>query len=191
MTFAQIRDRLPAMPPLTRRAKRLTGILGGLLLAYLAVLVFQNREARLYFQNMQAENPARYLDEIRKADGFDAYLDQFVRLRGYTDFQPQIPPFLVGRWTLKDAPERVAMGFVFSDCINPMVLEGGAIILQTEGNPQTIPVDYRIAGHDVYMRSDEFGLIKIGLVSYASGIDHLELVPPGHSEKQYAYLCGN
>jgi len=186
-------DRLgvPPLPRFTARGKRLTMIFGIFAIAYIGFLAYQNAAARKYLQALQLENPAGYLDVIRKEDGFESYIAAYSALHGFDSFKSDIPPFLVGRWTLKDAPERVALGFVFADCLNPMVLLNGQISLTIDGETAQHAVEYRIAGHDAYLRTEEDELIRLGIVSYSAGIDHLEIVPPGRSDKYYAYLCGN
>ncbi len=182
---------MPARDRQRRKMMRVLAIGAACIALYFGFLAFQNREARFYFENLRDTDPVRYLDDVRKSEGFESYLDKLRMLEGFDRFQTNAPPFLVGRWTLKTATERVAPGYVFPDCTDPIRFEVGSVTLGAGQNAQSYAAEYRISGHDIWMRIPEIGLIKVGLVSYAAGIDHLEIVPPGRQAKVFGYFCGN
>lgn len=182
---------LPRRLRLRRKILKAAGVGLALTVVYFGFLAFQNHEAKLYFEQLRQTDPVRYLEDVRKSEGFESYLDKLRLLEGFDRFQPAAPPFLVGRWTLKTAPERVAPGYVFPDCTNPVRFETGLVTVGSGADAKSYDAQYRIAGHDIWLRVPQVGLVKVGLVAYAAGIDHLEIVVPGQTAKSYAYLCGN
>jgi len=186
---------MPALPD--RRSLRLrrdtlialagVALFGALYFGYLAV---QNHRAEAYYENLRKTDPLRYLDDLRKADGFAAYLDKYRLMEGYTQPQPKVPPFIVGRWTMRDAPQRVAPGTVFPDCLNPLTFEHGLMRIGDGPDAKTYQVDYRITGQDLIV-SGAVGWLPIAMVSYGAAIDHLELTPPDANARVYAYRCAN
>jgi len=176
---------------LRRRTKRI--LFGGLVFGaiYVLYLAYENRQAEHYYAGLRQTDPVRYLDDLRKAEGFESYLAKFRLLEGYSDYKPGAPPFLVGRWSMKTAPERTAPGTVVADCSDPVTFEKGLVEMVTNDTKSQFQVQYRIYGTDIYIRAAKAGLTKVGLVIYGSAIDHLEFVPPGRSERVYGYLCGN
>lgn len=158
---------------------------------YLGFLAAQNHAARLYFEKLRQDDPARYLDDVRKREGFASYLDKLRLLEGYDHFQAKAPAFLLGRWTLRTQPERITAGYVFPDCANPIAFQDGQVDIGSGDTRQQFSTLYSISGHDIWLNTAHDGLVKVGIISYAAGIDHLELVPPGKAARTYAYLCGN
>lgn len=158
---------------------------------YVGYLAVQNHRAKAYYEQLRKTDPLRYLDDLRKSEGFAAYLDKYRLLEGYTAAQPKVPPFIVGRWTMRNTPQRVAPGTVFPDCLSPVTFEHG-IMREGDGpKASTYHVDYRINGQDLILTGDQIGRLPIAMVSYGSAIDHLEFTPPGGYGKVYAYRCGS
>ncbi|MBI1418564.1 MAG: hypothetical protein GC146_15215 [Limimaricola sp.] len=174
-----------------KRLMRGAAIAVALTVVYLGFLAAQNHEARLYFEKLRQDDPARYLDDVRKREGFASYLDKLRLLEGYEHFQTKAPAFLLGRWTLRKQPERITPGYVFPDCANPIAFQDGQVDIGSGDKRQEITTLYSISGHDIWLSTVGYGLVKVGIVAYAAGIDHLELVPPGQGTRAYAYLCGN
>jgi len=186
--------------PILRKRRRLIiqrktvkAILVGLVigLIYFAYLGIENQRAERYYANLRKTDPVRYLDDLRRTEGFDSYLDKFRLLEGYNKFQVAVPPFLVGRWNMKSKPQRVAPRTTITDCSDSITFEQGLIELTIKGKKMQHKVKYSIAGSDIYLRGIKTGLLKIGMVIYGNSIDHLEFVPPGRESKVYAYFCGS
>ncbi|WP_102226454.1 hypothetical protein [Acidimangrovimonas sediminis] len=158
---------------------------------YVGYLSIQNYRAEAYYANLRKTDPLRYLDDLRKSEGFAAYLDKYRLLEGYTHEQAQVPSFIVGRWTMRSATQRVAPGTVFADCTDPVTFQHGLLRI-SEGPQATVyQVTYRIAGQELILNGDKIGRMRVGMVSYGSAIDHLEFSPPGGYGEVYAYRCGS
>ena len=184
---------LPDRRNVLLRRDTLKALLGVALFAalYVGYLAIQNHRAKVYYQELRKTDPLRYLDDLRKSEGFAAYLDKYRLLEGYTSAQPKVPPFIVGRWTMRKTPQRVAPGTVFPDCLSPVTFEHGIIRLDEGRNAKTFDVKYRISAQDLILTGGGIGRLAIAMVSYGSAIDHLEVSPPGGYGKVYAYLCGS
>ncbi|MFK5998343.1 MAG: hypothetical protein QM492_09575 [Rhodobacterales bacterium] len=171
------------------------GLIFGLL--YTGYLNYQNHRAHAYYESLRQSDPVRYLDDLRQTEGFDSYLKKYRLLEGYNKFKTDVPPFLVGRWTMKSAPERIVAGTSSTQCPNSITFEQGLIELARGGKKLKYGVEYSIYGKDMYLRGTKTGslnipsMLKISMVIYVNSIDHLELVPPGQSQKYYAYRCGS
>jgi hypothetical protein len=176
---------------LRARQIRALGLALVLTAAYVAYLGIQNARVEGYFARLRIADPVRYLDDLRKNEGFESYLDKYRLLEGFSEFRPDVPVFLLGRWTLKDRPERLASGAVAADCLDPIAFEQGLAQTGTGDAALKSEAAYRIVGNDVYARIKDEGLVRIHLVIYGNGIDHIELVPPGRSQKFFGYYCGN
>lgn len=172
----------------TVRLLAVASVLGAIYVGYLA---YQNNRAKAYYTALRQENPEQYLDDLRRAEGFESYLAKYRMLEGYYLPKTEAPRFLVGRWTLKAAPERVAPGTVMSDCPAPILFETGLIELDNGDGRRKFRVTYQLSGSDAYITGAEIGELRVRIVAYGASIDHLELVPPGASDRAYAYLCGN
>ncbi|MGO4915540.1 hypothetical protein [Pseudogemmobacter sp. W21_MBD1_M6] len=157
---------------------------------YFLFLSLQNDRAQSYFEDLRRTNPDLYLDNLRKSDGFAEYVDTFRLLEGYYTDKIAAPPFLVGRWTMKPAPQRIASGTVFADCKDPIVFEQGLVEFARDGIKTQHQVTYRIIGQKVFLNGEDINHLAVTMVSYGAAIDHLELVPPGRDQTHYAYPCG-
>ena len=157
---------------------------------YVFYLEWQDRRAERFLENLRREDPVRYLDDLRRSEGFDSYLAKYRLLEGYATANPAAPTFLVGRWTLRAAPQRVPTGTVFADCRDPITFEQGLVEVLKSGARLPYEADYRITGSDVYLHGPVLGVMRVAVISYGGAIDHLELVPPGSGALRYAYLCG-
>ncbi|GHE00042.1 hypothetical protein U879_10125 [Defluviimonas sp. 20V17] len=185
---------LPERRRLTLRRETLNVLIGVAIFGalYIGYLAYQNHRAEAYYANLRKTDPLRYLDDLRKSEGFAAYLDKYRLLEGYTSDRPQVPPFILGRWTMRVVPQRVAPGTVFSDCLNPVSFQHGLFRLHEGPKAVAYKVEYRITGQDLILTGDRIGRLAVAMVSYGSAIDHLELHPPGEADQTYyAYRCGS
>ena len=183
--------------PLARKMTRRGGPLALAAVTLFAALIFggylevQNRRAEALFNRLKATDPPRYLDDLRRMEGFDAYVTAYRTLRGFGAFRPEPPRFLVGRWTLRDKPVRLPPSGSFAQCENPLVIETGHI----EVGPQSAArlkdtALYRLTETGMLeVKTGEHGLIGVQIVSYGAQIDHLALTPPGEEALLYAYPC--
>lgn len=188
---------MPSLPDrrrLTLRRETLNILLGVTVFGalYIGYLAYQNHRAEAYYAHLRKTDPLRYLDDVRKSEGFAAYLDKYRLLEGYTADRAQVPPFILGRWTMRNTPQRVAPGTVFSDCTDPVAFQHGQFRLNEGAKAVSYSVKYRITGQDLVMTGDGIGRLPVAMVSYGSAIDHLELRPPGETDQiYYAYRCGS
>jgi len=166
-------------------------------LTLVAALIFggylevQNKRAEALFNRLKAADPPRYLDDLRRMEGFDAYVTAYRTLRGFGAFRPEPPRFLVGRWTLRDKPVRLPPSGSFAQCENPLVIETGHVQMATE---ETAPFNetalYRLTEKGALeVKTGDHGLIEVQIVAYGAQIDHLTLTPPGQEALLYAYPC--
>ncbi|MFC2968648.1 hypothetical protein [Acidimangrovimonas pyrenivorans] len=158
-------------------------------IAYFGYLAVQNYRAEAYYEELRKTDPVRYLDDLRKNEGFANYLDKFRLLEGYYAPKAAAPPFLVGRWTLQPRPLRVAPGTVFADCQDVLVFERGLVEMTVNGKLTTFPTTYRIYNQSIQLMG--LNALEVKLVSYGAAIDHLELTPPGRDKTFYGYRCGD
>lgn len=188
---------MPSLPDrrrLTLRRETLNVLLGVAVFgaAYIGYLAYQNYRAEAYYANLRKTDPMRYLDDLRKSEGFAAYLDKYRLLEGYAHDQARVPPFIVGRWTLRGAPQRVAPGIVFNDCANPVTFQHGLFRVNEGPKAKAYKVTYRITGQDLILSGDGIGRLPVAMISFGSAIDHLELhLPDDPSRLYYAYRCGS
>jgi len=167
----------------------ITGLIFGLL--YTGYLNYQNHRAHAYYESLRQSDPVRYLDDLRQTEGFDSYLKKYRLLEGYDKFKTDVPPFLVGRWTMKSAPQRTISGTSNATCPNSITFEQGLIELANGGKKSKYDVKYSIYGKDMYLLGSKTGTLQVAMVIYVNAIDHLELIPPGQTKKYYAYRCGS
>jgi hypothetical protein len=156
-------------------------------LIYFAFLAYQNHRATAYMADLKATDTRAYLDRIRKIEGFSAYLAARSKIYGEGEFNSNVPPFLIGRWTMHTEPTRLAVG-VAVDCTDPITLEFGMFRIEKE--EMTRPAKFRMVGETLEVKPLNKPVFDIRLVSYGPTIDHLELVPPGRGKTYYAYPCG-
>ncbi len=188
MPALKIEGRLPLR--LRRDTLRVLIVAAVVAVLYVFYLAAQERRAEAFFENLRREDPVRYLDDLRRSEGFESYLAKYRLLEGFVVSQPEAPSFLVGRWTLQDKPQRVPTGTVFADCRNPVTFEQGLFEVVQAGQKVQYQARYRIGGSDVFVSGPKLGLMRVVLLSYGGAIDHLELRPPGTSKVLYGYFCG-
>lgn len=158
-------------------------------IVYFGALHLLDGRAENYFRVLRQTNTPLYLTVLRQSQGFDAFLEEYSELEGYDSFRPLTPIFLVGRWTMRDAPMRLSPGTTPAECSNPLTLNYG-LLLEHETGGVELPVQYRIVDKTVEIRNASLGILPVRLVSYGGQLDHIEFVPPGETETVYAYLCG-
>lgn len=157
--------------------------------AYLLVLRSLDHRAESYFRDLRDSDPATYLIQLREAKGFAAYLPEYAEIEGFADYRPKPPSFLVGRWTMRDAPLRLTPDQAPAICSDPVTFDFG-LFLTVESGGVALPVQYRLTGETVEMRTRGGAVFPIALVSYGAQLDHVEFTPPGRTAPVYAYLCG-
>ena len=176
-----------------RRPGRAEWIAAGVVMiaiaGYFLLLRHLDERARIYFQHLRDSDPATYLTNLRQARGFDTYLAEYAALEGFDDYSPQVPGFILGRWTMRDAPLRLIPGKGPDACSDPAVFEYG-LYLSPETSETSTPVQYRLDGTTVLMRDYNDRVYPIRLIAFGAQLDHLEFVPPGREAPVYAYLCG-
>ena len=157
--------------------------------AFTGYLTVKNRWAEARFRALRAEDSDAYLDVLRRLEGFDAYLDAWRRIEGAGSFDDQAPPFLIGRWTVQgDAVRRPPSGS-FAACDQPLVIEYGRIAM-APAPAVAGDAAYRLTEDGaLQVRTDSHGIITIRIVAHGTRIDHLELTPPGHETRMFAYPC--
>lgn len=157
--------------------------------AYIGYLAWQNRRAEALLENLRQNDPIRYLDDIRRSQGFESYLGKYRLLENFVLPTVQVPSFLVGRWTLKKERQRVAAGTVFSDCHTSVIFEKGLIEFEEGGKRTSYKAFYRIADKRVVISGPKFVTMPVALGTYGGAIDHIELSPPGSNAVLYGYFC--
>ncbi len=158
-------------------------------IVYLLILRSLDHRAESYFQDLREGDPATYLTQLREAKGFAAYLPEYAELDGFGEYRPQPPSFLVGRWTMRTEMLRLTPGQAPATCINSATFDFG-LFLTVESGGVALPVQYRLNGDVVEMRTRGDAVFPIKLVSYGAQLDHIQFTPPGHKVPVYAYLCG-
>jgi len=153
---------------------------------YLAFLEYQNSRATAYLAELRKTAPDEYLNEIRKLDGFSAYLEQFRMLKEYEKPKLAAPIFLIGRWTLRDHIQRIPVGSK-PECINPLIFEYGRF--KVPERDLDLAVMFSLKGSTLVVHPEAGVPFDVKIVSYAASIDHLELVVPGTDRVSYAYRC--
>lgn len=182
---------MPGALALLRTLSRTNTLLlsGGIVVALIAYAVFlvdqQNRaEARL--EHLRVTDRTGYLEQIRKLDGFDAYLAEFAKHQNFDTEQTVAPAFMIGRWSLRDEPERIS-AMVRLECHDPITFEYGR--LEIPDDDIRVRATYTINGDTLVVSPATRDAFRVKLVSYGSRIDHLELTPPGRDKVFYAYPC--
>ncbi len=153
---------------------------------YFLFLGHQNRRAAAFLQNQRTEHPNEYLNEVRKLDGFMAYMAEFARQNHLDTPKLNAPIFIIGSWTLRDHPERIPVGSK-PDCINPVIFEYGHFKVPQRN--LDLAVLFSIEGNKLVIHPEAGTAFPVTLVAYAASIDHLELKVPGSTHVSYAYRC--
>lgn len=156
---------------------------------YLLVLRQLDDRAASYLDDLRRNDPATYLTDLREVHGYDAFLSEYAVLEGFDEYRPQPPGFLVGRWTTRSDMLRLTHGQAPTSCTDPATFEFGRFV-GDRAETAPMPVEYRLSGNTVEMRTADDRIIPIRLVAYGARLDHLEFVPPGKDLPVYAYLCG-
>lgn len=153
---------------------------------YLVFLAYQEQHASRNLAALRESDPDSYLDRVRMLEGFDRYVRDFRTIKGFDQFRTNAPIFMIGRWTLRDAPERMPVG-TLPACTDPIVFEYGRVKLPRDGTD--LLADFRLEGAELIVRPRAGEPFSVRLVGFAAAIDHLELVPPGRDALSYAYPC--
>lgn len=157
---------------------------------YTFYLAHQNNATERYLEGLRASDPVRYLDDIRRTEGFDSYVEKYRLLEGYVGRKDAAPGFLIGRWTLVDQLQRVPTGTLFPECRRPITFEHGLLGVGEGPGEVKYPISYRISGSAVYLSGPDISPIRVVIAAYGSAIDHLQLTLPDASGPTYAYPCG-
>lgn len=178
-------------PPRVRRLKNVAIIVFSIFImavGYVYFLHVENREIAVAEAERRQNDPVGYLSEIRLSQGFYHYLAAFRRVYGYDRFQQAVPPFLLGRWSLYAAPQRVTDEYVPPTCADSIAIEDGRI--KTYGkHARNWSVTYRIVKSTVEARTAGGTMLPIRLVSYDVNLHHIEVTLPGDHKPLYGYLC--
>ncbi|MCA8878803.1 MAG: hypothetical protein KDA73_02370 [Rhodobacteraceae bacterium] len=173
------------------RNRRVT-MIGAALVAtalYFGYLTEQNNRARAFLTGLRQSDPALYLDELRRLDGFNAFLRAYREIRGFSNFGPQPPSFLVGRWTMRNAPVRMLPNTQSAVCPRPFMIDYGHVRI-TEPKDITDRASYRLSdGNMLEIRTRDHGRLSVQIVAFGSSIDYLVFTPPGADAPVYAYRC--
>lgn len=179
---------LPRIRPLSRKEWISASIVGGLVLAYVIALQVLDSRAETYFRETRSSDPELYLEQLRDLHGFKAFLPEYTALEGFENYSARAPEFLIGRWTMRDAPIRQTAGVYPEQCSDHITFDYGAILMiEPEGAP--LRVVYKIKDGAVVAHSAGNEDLVITPVSFGSLVDHLEFTPPGRDEMIYAYIC--
>jgi hypothetical protein len=169
-----------------RQTLFLAGLTAGAALVYGLFLFAHERRAAANLETLRRTDPAGYLDQIRKLEGFDAYLALFADHHGFDQARPLAPAFMIGRWTMRDERTRFS-ALATTECIDPITFEYGRLeIPQDSVNARAT---YRIDGQTLIVAPATTDPFRVRLISFGSKIDHLELQPPGRDRTYYAYPC--
>ena len=155
---------------------------------YIYFLRVQDANAVADLVQLRHEDPVRYLENVRHQQGFNTYLAALEQNYGYTRFQRDVPPFLLGRWALFDQPQKVGYEYIAEDCSNYAVIEDGMIKLRGETDA-AYPAKYRISGTTVEADIGTGKALPISLVSYGMDLHHIVVTLPGHQKPSYGYIC--
>jgi hypothetical protein len=180
---------MPRMRPLTQREWTSALVVLVSIATYFVALMVMDNRAAAYFRETRASDPDLYLEQLRSSRGFEAYLPEYAVLKGFEQFAPHPPAFLIGRWTMRDEPVRLTPGERPAQCSDPITFDYG-LILMVEPESVALPVSYRIAEGKIEVRSVRGESFSLSPVSFGGLIEYLEFVPPGRSEPVYAYFCG-
>ena len=170
--------------------RRQTLVLGaaalGAMLAYGMFLLALERGAAARLETLRRDDPAGYLEQIRKLEGFETYLALFADHYGFDQPRSVVPAFMVGRWTLRTQDERISAR-VRTQCSDPITFEYG--LLEIPRDNLRARATYSIDGQDLIVAPATNDPFRVRLISYGVTIDHLELQPPGREQSLYAYPC--
>lgn len=174
------------------RRQRLTALGIGIAIlafaAYTVFLTYADRAAKTHYAELRGTEPDLYLSEIRKALGYSRFLEEYRTLKGYDRNQAIVPPFLLGRWALFDAPKRVSDLYYPGTCLNSIEIEDGRIRVLGDKSSEHAAT-YRMDGDTVTATLADAEPMAIRLVAYGAHLHHIELQPPGYGQTAYGYLC--
>lgn len=155
-------------------------------LFYAGFLFEHERRAAANLEKLRLDDPVGYLEQIRKLEGFETYLTLFAEHHGFGTARPVAPAFMIGRWTMRDARERISAR-ARPDCSDPITFEYGRLVIPRDDIHAR--ATYRIAGQTLVVAPAAYDPVEVSLVSFGSTVDHLVLQPPGRSQTYYAYPC--
>ena len=164
-----------------------------LLVGYVFLLEHEERTMDAYYSDLRDSNPARYLTEIRQAHGFQVYLDEYLALNDYKTPTTDVPPFLIGRWSLFEEEKRVGDDFIPSSCLLSLEIEDERLKLLSE-DKTVFPVAYTMDGDIATAHRPDGAPVLIQVVAYGSHVHHIEVqnlpgVPASADGPLYGYLC--
>jgi hypothetical protein len=177
------------MKPWRRRDWISAILIGAAIIGYFSMLKVMDMRASDYFMRNRTTNPDLYLEQLRAIHGFSAFLPEYATLKGFDHYTELPPEFLIGRWSMRSAPVRFTAGEHPAQCTDPITFDYG-LVLMVEPQSTTRPVDYRIEGGKVDVQIAQGDTFEVTPVSFGASVDHLEFVPPGRTDKVYAYFCG-
>ncbi|MEJ2022106.1 MAG: hypothetical protein P8X43_08735 [Maritimibacter sp.] len=180
---------MPRIRRLSRKEWISASLVGGFMLVYFIGLSVLDKQAETYFRETRDTNPELYLEQLRDLHGFNAFLPEYAVLNKFDNFTPRTPEFLIGRWTMRDAPIRQVTGAYPEQCPDQITVDYGTI-LTVEPERDTLPVSYKIEDGLVNVNPARGEPFTIETISFGAQVDHIEFVPPGRDTVVYAYFCG-
>lgn len=156
------------------------------LLAYGMFLFAHEQRAAATLDELRRTDMSGYLEQIRKLEGFEAYLALFTAHRNFDQPRALAPAFMIGRWTLREERERIS-ALTRPECRDPITFEYGHLEIPLDNI--RVRATYRIEGQNLFVAPATMKPFTVRLVSFGSRIDHLQLQPPGRDRTYYAYPC--
>lgn len=166
-------------------------VAAGLVVVYLGYFAFLQKEENTARENVAAmhqSDATRYLESVDALQGFDAYFAEFAKIHDYTRPRDDVPPFLVGRWAMFDAPKQVQESYIPQECGNALMIEDGRVRILGE-KAASFDVKYSIVADVVLADTAGGETIRIAPVAYSNHIHHLVVDLPDSEQPVYAYLC--
>ncbi len=172
---------------------RLRNALPGLILTLLAATAYifylnnQERNASAHFAEIRSNNTAKYLNEIRLVQGFSKYVREYSKLNGFNRFKTAAPVFLLGRWALFEAPQRVSDKFTSNLCRRPLLIENGRVTMPPATTAS--PAEFRLDGTTLWLKPKVGSQYRIELISAGIYLHHLEIKSFAGKTLAYGYRC--
>jgi len=164
-------------------------LLGVLMLAgYIWFLNHQEARAEKYFQALRRSAPDTYLNEIRQVSGFEFYLTEYAALKGFDKYRSLVPDFMIGRWSLVDAPKRVSDSYEAVACPTSLLFENGRVTFPSD-QPRSQPAQFRLDRKFLDVKQTDGTVIAVRLVSSGVHLHHIELTLSGGDAVVYGYTC--
>lgn len=159
-----------------------------LIAAYVVFLEYEDNKMGKYYAELRATQPSLYLSKLARLHGFDAYLNEFAALEHYDQPRREVPPFLLGRWTLSAEEKPVGDNYIPDACLDGAEIEDGMIRMfgAYKGDYE---VKYQMVGPKTEALLANGDVILITVRAFGSHLHHIELAVPGQPRSLYGYIC--